>query len=225
MAELDYENLALASCPPPNMPDGVPPIDMVEERTGLQNEVLRYLVDHIAKCLCDNLVAIGADTKKIERHLGRLVNKELKGTGYNLAVIANHLQTIAAVQTAELQIQLANLFGPSTMPEAENGTPLPAISPPFVGIERAPAPIPHPIVEPTIEVFQPPELIPPPSAPSYLQPEEGDVPTFTPEQSAAVGGGTIAVPQGLGPSQFQPEAKLPAFNLIPDLIVDEKDEP
>lgn len=194
MTEPDLDNLALASCPPPTIPDGVPPIDMVEERVALQREVLQYVIDHVAKCLCDSVVGIGSELKAISRYLNRLVNKELKGTGFILAEIANYLHTMTQVQVAELQIQLANMFG-TDMSQAPT---LPEVLPVPPTIESEPEPIPPPSFPPISASFPEPGLAPTEEFPPPVSGAVGRpvivAPSFTPETSAAVGGETIAVP-------------------------------
>lgn len=197
---LDPDLLALASCPPPTGETiEYPPIDMAEERITIQQEALNGPVTYIINLCCEELVAIGATLTKIERHLKRLVNKELKGTGVALAQIANFLQVIALTNIGENNVLIQQLFSQQLF-----APPLSTDSPPSEapeGLEPfAQAPETAPAVEALLPgegpfgIISPPEeeLIPPP------------VPQFEPETSTAVGGPTIplALPRGQEPSEI-----------------------
>lgn len=197
---LDPDLLALASCPPPSGETiEYPPIDMAEERITIQQEALNGPVTFIINLCCEELVAIGAALTKIERHLKRLVNKELKGTGVALAQIANFLQVIALTNIGENNALIQQLFSQQLF-----GPPLPTDGPPseappgFQPFAQAPEPSPSgDALFPGDTAFQPiaapeEELIPPP------------VPQFEPETSTAVGGPTIplALPRGPEPSEI-----------------------
>ena len=201
--------IAAAACPPSgNLADNPYPIDEVEQRITLQTEALQYPLETIKEHCCDQFVLIATSLKKIEQYLGRLVNKELKGTGVALAEIASYLKTIALSNVGEhslaLQvIQEQILFGPPQEPvEPFAQAPEPSLTPELEGSFTGQGEIisPQPV---QIEIAPPPPPLPVPVAP----------PQFPPEQSAAVGGDTIPIPISQVPTD-----KPPGIELQPDFL-------
>lgn len=186
----DKELLELASCPPSSAANN--PyllIESAEERISLHKDIIDGLVATIANECCEQMTAIATALTSIERHLKRLVNKELKGTGQALMEIAGYLKTIALSQVGETElaltlIQQQLLFGPPAPPvdafaEAPETTPAGSTGEgSFTGQGEITVPQPEP------EVIEPPSIVP----------SVTEAPSFVPEQSAAVGGETFAAP-------------------------------
>lgn len=174
LSQADKELLALASCPSTcALTSDLPPIDVTEERMELHGRVLLQFLTHIEKCICENLASIAGSNVKIERHLKRLVTKELKGTGTQLAIIAQFLQAMVSNQVTEIQLRLADLFRdprflpqplPDVLPTVE---PPILIQPPFV---QPPQIQPEPSILPLPEVIPPPAIEPPEILPIYEEP-------------------------------------------------------
>ena len=203
------ELMELASCTPgPDVTNQFLLLESAEERIKLHKDILDGPVAVIVEECCDQMAFIATSLQRIEKHIERLVNKELKGTGQALMEIAGYIKAIAVNQIGEhnfalqlLQQQL--LFGP----------PVPPVEPFAQAPETAPVGdslIPE-FVEATPEEFRPPpvEIIPPPAiVPSITLP-----PSFPPETSAAVGGQTFAAPV---PTISLKE--VPGGEILPDFI-------
>lgn len=212
----DKELLELASCPPNSTILNDPaPIDVAEERITIHRDALDGPVTFIVNLCCEEMVAIGAALTKIERHLKRLVNKELKGTGVALAQIANFLQVIALTNIGENNVLIQQLFQQQLF-----APPLPTDRPPSELPESvqpfSQAPETAPAVEalfPGDTAFQPPSPPEEVIAPPALLPAITEPPEFPPETSAAVGGETIPLPVSLAPG-----VKPPGIELQPDFM-------